>query len=151
MARFETEGLDDLAFQLARMGESTGKLAHKILFAGAEEVKKAWKRAATEKGLHLTGQMINSIGYANEPKKGSDVLSIDIYPQGKSTYSKKKGKTYIRKKSVRNAEIAFINHYGKSGNNGTHFVDYADDLSGPMVEEAVTEVFDRWLEENGMI
>lgn len=150
MARFRSEGLDALIVDLDKMGQTTGELAERILYAGAEQIKRAWKRAAEIHRLKLTGQMINSIGYPRKPKKVSDVLSIDIYPQGYSTYTEANGKRYVRKKPVRNAEVAFINHYGTSRNPGTFFVDTADDLSGPLVEEACLKVYDEWLGKHNM-
>ena len=68
MARFDTSGIDDIIDQLVRMGEGTGEIADSMLMAGAEEVKKAWKQAAKSHKLKDTGDMINSIGYANSPK-----------------------------------------------------------------------------------
>ena len=150
MARFSTTGLDEIIDSMDKMGQTTGPLAQKMLFAGAEQIKIAWKKSATEHKLRLTDQMFNSIGYQRNPKKVGDILSIDIYPQGMSTYTKdEKGKIFIRKTAVRNAEIAFIKHYGTKKHPGTHWVDTADDLSGPKVEEELQKIYDEWLKENG--
>jgi len=152
MARFETTGLDEIIESMGKMGQTTGALAEKMLFAGAEQIKLAWKQSANEHKLRLTDQMFNSIGYANKPNKASDILSIDIYPQGLSTYTKDtKGKIFIRKKAIRNAEIAFVNHYGTSKRPGTHWVDTADDIAGPLVEEELQKIYDEWLEKNGYL
>ena len=151
MARFRTEGLDELIDDLDRMGQTTGELAERILMAGAEQIKRAWKKSAEIHRLRLTGQLINSIGYPRTPKRVQDVLSIDIYPQGFSTYTiSSTGKKIIRKKPVRNAEVAFVNHYGTSKTPGTFWVDTADDLSGPLVEEEALRIYDEWLNENNM-
>lgn len=150
MARFQTEGLDEIIESMEKMGQTTGPLAEKMLFAGAEQIKLAWKKSATEHRLRLTDQMFNSIGYSQKPNKAGDILSIDIYPQGLSTYTKdSKGKIFIRKKAIRNAEVAFVNHYGTSTHKATHWVDTADDLAGPMVEEELQKIYDEWLKENG--
>jgi len=150
VARFRSEGLDELIEAMDKMGLTTGELAESMLFAGAEQIKKAWKKAAEIHRLKLTGQMIDSIGYPRKPKHIGDVLSIDIYPQGKSKFTETKGKRYDRKKRIRNAEVAFINHYGTSKRPGTHFVDTADDISGPAVDAACTKLYDEWLKKNGM-
>lgn len=151
MARFRTEGLDKLIDDLDRMGQTTGELAERILMAGAEQVKRAWQRAADIHKLRLTGQMRNSIGYSRKPKRVSDALSVDIYPQGMSTYTEmKNGRRVPRKKPIRNAEIAFINHYGTSVHQATHWVDTADDLAGPLVEDEAMRLFDEWMGEHNM-
>lgn len=152
MARFRTEGLDKLIEDLDRMGETTGELAEELLFVGAEMVKRGWKRAAQIHNLRLTSQMYNSIDYSRKPHKAGDILSVEIYPQGKSTYTEdpKTGKRYKRTKPVRNAEVAYINHYGTSKKSGTHWVDTADDLSAPDVESACLRTYDDWLAKHGM-
>ncbi len=150
MARFETKGMDALIETMESMGQTTGELAEKILMAGAEQIKQCWKKAAEMKKVKLTGQLIESIGYSRTPKKIGEILSIDIYPQGSSTYTedKKTGKRIKRKKAVRNAEIAFVNHYGTTKHPGTHFIDLADDLSGPAVESETQRLLDEWIGEN---
>lgn len=152
MARFRTEGLDELIADLDRMGQTTGELAERILMAGAEQVKRAWRKSADIHKLRLTGQLIDSIGYPRKPRRIRDLLAIDIYPQGMSTYTEdpKTGKRIERKKPVRNAEVAFINHYGTSKNPGSRWVDTADDLAGPTVEAEALRIYDEWLGQHKM-
>ncbi len=133
MARFNTSGLDELMADMKRMGEMTGETAEKMLMAGAEEVKKAWKASAEKHGHRDTGDMINSIGYPKKVKTVSEIKSVDIYPQGKD------------RKGVRNAEKAFILHYGTSRIPGSGWVDDADQLSAEPVQKAMTEIWDEHL------
>ena len=133
MARFETSGIDEIMEDMKRLGELSGPVADDMLMAGAEEVKVSWQFAAAFHGLKDTGDMIDSIGYPNKPKNAGDVRSIDIYPQGKD------------RKGVRNAEKAFINNYGTSRIDATHFVDMADELSGPRVQAAYEQIWDKHL------
>ncbi|NLW24754.1 MAG: hypothetical protein GXY91_05875, partial [Clostridia bacterium] len=70
--------------------------------------------------------------------KIGDLKEVDIYPQGKD------------RKGVRNAEKAFVLHYGTSKLPASHWVDDADEMAGPMVEERLTKMFDEWLEKHGM-
>lgn len=138
MARFDTSGLDDVLADMKRHGELIGETADKMLMAGAEEVKKAWESAIELDDLIDTGDMLKSIGYANAPRTAADIRLIDIYPQGKD------------RKGVRNAEKAFINHYGTSGSGGkgveaTHFVDVADELSADFVIEAYERIWEEFL------
>ncbi len=137
MARFRTEGLDDIIEQMTAMGETTGELADEMLYAGAGEVRQAWKESAEKHKHRDTGDMIKSIDYSKKPTKIGDIKSVDIYPMGKD------------KKGVRNAEKAFLLHYGTSKIEGSHWVDDADDMAGPKVEERLTEIFNKWMDEHG--
>ena len=139
MARFKAEGLNNVIDQMKQLGELSGEASEKMLIAGAEEVKKAWKKSAKEHGLKDTGDMIESIDFPKKAKKVSDVKSIDIYPQGKDRHG------------VRNAEKAFILHYGKSNFEGTNWVDRADDLSADPVQTVMTEIWETELRKRGLI
>jgi HK97 gp10 family phage protein len=138
VARFRTEGLDDLIERMAEMELTTSELADEMLIAGAEEVREAWKKSAEKHEHKDTGDMIASINYSRQVRKIGDIKEVDIYPQGKD------------RKGVRNAEKAFILHYGTSRISASHWVDDADEMAGPMVEERLTNIFDDWLEKHGM-
>lgn len=150
MARFKTTGLDATIRQMKELGELTGEIADKMLAAGAEEVKKAWKKSAERHSLRLTGQMMDSIGYPKKPTNINGIKTMDIYPQGKSTYTEKDGKRIERKKAIRNAEIAFIHHYGTSRNPATHWVDTADELAEEPVSKAMNAIWDEELRKRGL-
>lgn len=81
--------------------------------------------------------MIESIGFPKKPKLVGDVRMIDIYPQGKD------------RKGVRNAEKAFILHYGTSKIAATHWVTDADRICDTTVVPAMQREFDKILEERG--
>lgn len=136
MARFDMSGIDDMVREMRRLGEESGKAAEAVLMAGAEGVKKAWRMAAEEHNLRDTGDMIESIGFAREPKKIGDALSVDIYPQG------------VDRKGVRNAEKAFILHYGTTNQNrpATHWVDDADRYSEDIAIPAMLDAWAQYLE-----
>lgn len=136
MARFDVSGLDDLLADMKQMGELVGETADKMLMAGAEEVKAAWQKAIDQKGLVDTGDMLKSVGFSRKPRSAGDIRTIDIYPQGKD------------RKGVRNAEKAFVNHYGTSGEKGvkpTNFVDLADELAADPVMAAYERIWDEYL------
>jgi hypothetical protein len=138
MATMRREGLDDLFKEMAALGESMGEVADRMLLAGAEEVKKSWREVATQFKYKDTGRMIESIGYGKgRSGKASDVKAVAIYPQG------------INHKNVRNAEVAYILHYGTSKRQGSHWVDKAEELAGPRIEKAVTEIWDEELRKRG--
>lgn len=149
MARFETEGLDEIVESMKKQGELAGKVADKMLLAAAEDVKQAWRAEAERRQFRDTGDMISSIDFKGSPKTVADVKMIDIYPQGKS------GKTT-------NVAKAFILHWGTTGARAqkkqrktkkfsgpgiprTLWVDEADKESELRVMETYTRIWDEFL------
>ncbi len=133
MARFDTSGINKLIDDVIKLGDVGQEIGDDMLMAAAEEVKQAWQKSAWRNKHIATSDMVNSIGFPNKPKTVSGIRTVDIYPQGKD------------KKGVRNAEKAFILHYGSSRIKGTHWVDEADENAGPKVQEAMENVFDDYL------
>lgn len=134
MARFSTDGIDQIAAEMAWMGEAAGEVANEMLLAGAEEVKRAWKETAERHGYRETGDMIESIRADKAPKSdANDVRRINVYPRGED------------RKGVRNAEKAYVLHYGTSKIHGSHWVDEADQDADPMVQDVFEKIWDRHL------
>ncbi len=134
MAQFSTDGIDSIAEEMAWMGEAAGEVADEMLLAGAEEVKRAWKETAERHGYRETGDMIESIRADKAPKSdANDVRRINVYPRGED------------RKGVRNAEKAYVLHYGTSKIHGSHWVDEADQDAGPMVQDVFEKIWDRHL------
>lgn len=134
MAQFSTDGIDQIAAEMAWMGEAAGEVADEMLLAGAEEVERAWKETAERHGYRETGDMIESIRADKAPKSdANDVRRISVYPRGED------------RKGVRNAEKAFLLHYGTSKIHGSHWVDEADQDAGPMVQDVFEKIWDRHL------
>ena len=133
MARLKFEGLDEAIRQMDRMGATTGPLADKMLQAGAEPMKKAWQDTIGRYGHVDTGAMKRAVGYAKKSKSNHTRKSLEVYPRGKD------------KKDVRNAEKAFVLHYGRKNMTGSHFVDAAEKEGEPKAEAAMLAVFDDYL------
>lgn len=134
MARFEIQGMDEIIDQMKSMQLLTGKVAETMLMAAAEDVREAWRESAEEHGHRDTGQMIAAIGYPRKPSAASDALAIDIYPQGTNTGG------------VRNAEVAFVLHYGTSKMPGSGWVDDADAKSGPRVTATMASIWSNYIQ-----
>lgn len=135
MARFETKGLDDLIAALEKDKAIADKAAPEMLAAGGAIIVKGWKDAITKHDLIDTGDMIKSV--APTITVTDHVKKAEIYPQGKD------------RKGVRNAEKAFVNHYGTSTRKATHFVDDAEAQSeGPAID-AMAAIFYGKLESEG--
>ena len=132
MARFNTEGIDDIINEMYRLGEGIGPVADEMCTAAAEEIRDSWKRTAEKHGFRATGEMISSIGFSNAPESLTDIKAKDIYPIGKDS------------KGIRNAEKAFLLHYGTSRIPASYWVDEADDASAEPVEARIQEIWDRF-------
>ena len=138
MARFDADGLDGVIRQMAELGELSGPVADRMLLAGAEQVRLAWQQSAEAHGHRDTSDMIRSIGYARAPRDIEGVRAIDIYPQGKDH------------KGVRNAEKAFVLHYGTSRMRGSRWIDDADAYAGPLVQAEFERIWDDFLRTRGV-
>lgn len=134
MARFDTSGLDDLISEMQRMGETGGEVARTMVNAAVKEIAASWRETAEEHGFRDTGAMIDSIGYPEPVGSIGDALYRDVYPQGKD------------RKGVRNAEKAFLLHYGTSRIRPAYWVDEADAKAGPRVQERLEEIWGEFLE-----
>ena len=134
MARFDVSGLDETIEEMKRLGQMAGQTADAMLMAGAEEVRKAWRQSAEEHRHRDTGDMIASIGFARKPKEIGSIRTIDIYPQGKD------------KRNIRNAEKAFILHYGTTKIRGSRWIDDADKISEQTVVPAMIRVWEQFLQ-----
>lgn len=133
MARFDTSGIDEIIDAVVRVENGLEELGDEMLMAGAEEIKLAWQIAAGMHGHRLTGDMIESVNFPKKPKTVGGIRTIDIYPQGKD------------RKGVRNAEKAFILHYGTTSIEGSHWVDTADEEAGPRVQQVMEKIFEDYL------
>jgi len=136
LARFEVKGTDDLANALESLGGKTGDIARTMISYGAVEMVKSWQDTIKKRGHVLTGQMEKSV----KPTKIKDVdgaLSVEVYPQGKDD------------KGVRNAEKAFLAHYGWSSHTGDHFVDEVEEEGGEKAVEAMEKVMDQFIKMKG--
>lgn len=138
MAQMSTSGIDDLYNQLAQMGEqSNTKLIDEMLDAGADITVKAWKSAisAAIRTNRSTGATVESIGVSSKTRSAA---SIEVTALGKD------------EKGVRNAEKAFILHYGKDGQPGTRCIDTAEEKAEPAAIEKMQEILNDYFERNGL-
>lgn len=133
MARLTVSGFDEMAKELAEMGQSTGELAVQMVLAGSELIALQWKTTALAYEHVDSGQMIKSIGYGKKPKEVAGVVRNDVYPKGKD------------KDGVRNAEKAFLLHYGWSSYDGDHWVDEANELGAEIAYDKMAAMMDQFV------
>ena len=108
MATLNWQGLDELYAEMSRAGERAGEIAQQMIRARANEVLNAWKIAIGMHGHVKTGDMMKSVDFKTKRQNGMRVA--EIYPMGEDRHG------------VRNAEKAFILHYGRSNLRGSHIV-----------------------------
>lgn len=136
MARFKADlsAINDIAEKLKMLGDvNNNGVTEKILGAGAEIAVNEWKTGVQGAGHVDTGAMLNSV------KARTEGNISEIYPQGKD------------KKGVRNAEKAFILHYGNSDKLGDRFVDDIEKEIENKAPEVMQEAFEKYLEERGFL
>lgn len=149
MATITTTGFSDLLKDLEGLGEDVDAMAADMLDAGSDIAVEEWKKGIqneehkivakdgrgfiNKRGYVDTGDMVNSVG--RTLKKGR---TAEIYPQGKD------------RKGTRNAEKAFILHYGTSNFQGSRFVDGIEDKAFPEVAVAMGHVMDEYLKKHDL-
>lgn len=144
MAFVKVTGLSAEIEAAKRAGNDTRVLVKDMLEAGVNTAKKLWKDVITERGHVDTGDMRDSVGAAFISYRNG---SAEVYPLGRSTTpSKRHGGGGKRRKSIRNAEKAFILHYGRSNLTGDLFVDKIKDRILDKGYDAMAEVFYKFLE-----
>lgn len=134
MAKFEINGVERVIDELGRMDALTGPMAEEMVDAGARVLVDTWKDVIRSRGHVDTGDMLRSVK-AKKPAGSSEVVAREVYPLGKDA------------KGVRNAEKAFILHYGWKSRQGDHFVDQVEaDANEPAVS-VMEAVMDKYMKE----
>lgn len=135
MAELGYHGLDDLELDMKAIAEIPAEIQDEMLGAMADVTVEGQKRKAEIYRVRKTGMTIKSIKKGKvKLRKGQRVLYVT--PTG----TRKRGK-----KRVRNAEIAFINEYGKKGQKARPFVRDGNEATAGASTQAGLEVYDRWL------
>lgn len=141
MADFSVSGIDELAAELKKLGQlDNDALVGDMLEAGAEVVVDEWKKGikSAVKTKRSTGELEASVTTVKGIQKINDASAKTIYPAGKDS------------KGVRNAEKAFILHYGKSGQPATLFVDDVENKAEDKAADAMEKIFNDFLEKEGL-
>ena len=140
MATVELEGFAELD----QMFQQLGNLPFDVIAEALEEMAEPAEKAVRESGLsmgvrdpesrvHILDNITNT-----RPKQTSDGGACKITFKGSRTRGQKK---------IRNAEIAFLNEYGKRGQAARPFIRQAAESSGPRVAEAGARVMEKWIED----
>ena len=150
MARFGSSGITETVESLKQMGANTEEMAGEMVGIGAAVTADAWQEVIEERRHIDNRDMLDSVKPTNVMRYGNGNPYADVYPQG------------VDRKGVRNAEKAYMLHYGwkagkasrdhknskgaKGAYKGDHFVDEAERRADLMVADAMESVRDRYLE-----
>jgi HK97 gp10 family phage protein len=140
MARLDVNGLDGLELDLEELAQLPDEILEEMLLAEADVVERAQKATALAYGVKDTGTMINSI-QRTKMSFGPSGVSMEIYPAGSRPNGKKK-KT--------NAEVAFIQEYGKKGQAARPFISEANEQAASAAIEKAEQVYDRYLKSKNL-
>lgn len=138
MAEFDVSGLDNLMLSLQDVADLPETVQDAMLDAQADVVLQAQQSAA--QAIADTGQTARSLR-KSKPRTRKGVRSISITFAG----SRKRGDT-----TTRNAEIAFVNEYGKKGVPARNFIRKANEQSAAASTQAAASVYDQYLQSKGL-
>lgn len=140
MARFEVDGLDALTDDLAELAKLPDSVVDGMLNAEAD-VLVAEQRKTAEQMLrgrgYETGTTARSIKKGKIKKSGND-RTLYITPTGTNA------------RGTRNAEVAFINEYGKKGQPARPFIRTANERAGDRAVEAGEKVLNAYLDSKNL-
>lgn len=147
MARLSTNGIAELCADFTGVGDLAGELIKDMLNAEAVVVQEAQKKTAKsmgvydESGRNIGGHMADSITVGSRTYKSTDGAVQYVYP---------KGSRRRRKSTSSNAEIAFINEFGKRGQPPRPFIRTANEASAEKAVEAAEKVYDNFLKSKNL-
>lgn len=139
MARFEVNGLDALSDDLASLASLPDSVIEEMLNAEADIIEEAQRQTAREMlvGEYATGTTAASIK-KGKVKKTARGKSITVSPQGSN------------KRGTRNAEVLFINEYGKKGQPARPAVRTANERAEKEAVEAGEKVLNDFLDSKNL-
>lgn len=137
MARMTTDGISQLAISLEEIREIPASVLDQMLEAEADVIEKAQKDKGKSYGVHRTGVTLGSIK-RTKTSKTKDGRAIYILPMGTNADGN------------RNAEVAFINEYGKHGQPARPFIRDANEEKADDAVSAAAAVYDKFLSSKGL-
>ena len=137
MGRITVNGLDALMDDLSDLAKLPDSVIDSILNAEADVIVEAQKRSAQKMGVHKTGVTMSSIKKGKVKKTGND-RSIIVSPQGKNP------------SGARNAEVAFVNEYGKKGQPARPFIRTANEQAQAKAVEAGEKIYHAYLDKKNL-
>lgn len=141
MATLGTSGLDELRLSMKEIEEIPDDVMDKMLNTQADIVLEAQKREGISQGVRDTGLTLESLRKGKPKRAKGGVKAIRITFHG----SVRRGN-----KSVRFAEIAFVNNYGKKNQKARPFVSDANEKCARQSTEAAANIYYAWLKSKNL-
>ena len=132
MAQLTTDGLAEFSLSMEELRALPAAVLDEMLAAQADVIEPAQKRTGLAYGVHRTGVTLASIR-RGRPQRTKDGKAIFITPQGKNADGN------------RNAEVAFINEFGKRGQAPRPFIRNANESHADEAVDAAARKYDLWL------
>lgn len=145
MAEFRFGGIDDLMFSLEDVAKMPEEIQDEMLNAGADVLIPIQRKKVRQYGIYdmnnqETRHVADSIG-KGMPKRRKGVKVIHVTPKG----SRKRGN-----KITKNAEILFVNEFGKRGQKGRPAIRDSTEEAADSVAQAEMRVWDAYLKNNNL-
>lgn len=139
MADFTVSGLDDLVSAFKASADVPTPVKEKILRSMGEVAASAQAKSAVDMGVFDSKSSVHIAQHIkiNKPKVTDSGGTLEITFEGK----RKRGK-----KSTRNAEIAFINEFGKRGQPARPFIKTANEQNANKINQAGQNALNEWLD-----
>lgn len=137
MGSFTVNGIDALSDDLAALAALPDSVIEAILDAEADVILPAQRETARSMGVYKSGMTAGSIK-KGKVKKTATGKTLTVAPQGKNA------------RGDRNAEVAFINEYGKEGQPARPFIRTANERAEPKAVEAGEKVYHEFLDRNNL-
>lgn len=140
MAKFSTDGLAEFSLSLQELAETSDETLDEMLSAEAAVFEEAQRQKARAYGVYGTGGLIASITRGNV-RRIPDGRALSVYPKG----TRRRGNT-----STREAEIAFINEFGKRNQPARSFIRDANEGAMDQAVQAAEDVYDNYLKSKNL-
>jgi HK97 gp10 family phage protein len=138
MASFGVNGLDGLMLSLSEAAELPDDVAEEMLTEEAEIVEEAQVYQGMAMGVYDTGETLRSISHGKMKRTNDGGRAMYVYPQGTD------------ENGIRNAEVAFINEFGKHGQTARPFIRTANEEAADPAVEAAAKVYDKFLKSKNL-
>lgn len=141
MASFETGDFSQLLIDMRELANLPDRVQMDMLRVGGEILLKGQQETIKAMGINDTGETWKSLNIGDIKKGSSGKMSLYISPKG----SRKRGNT-----TTRNAEILFINEFGKHGQPARPAVKTACEKYAGQVVDAEFKVYDDFLKSKNL-
>ncbi|GHU92946.1 hypothetical protein FACS1894208_01240 [Clostridia bacterium] len=133
MARLTTDGLSGIFEGLDSLARFPSSVIDDMLNEQADILVTEQNKTGRSMGVHRTGVTLESIKKGKVKRYSDGNSVIYVTPEGEN------------KDGNRNAEVAFVNEYGKIGRPPRPFIRTANENAAPKMTEAAQRILDDYV------